>query len=162
MQEAKREFLNLMASYQGILHKVCLVYFNNEADREDNFQEILYQLWKSWPDLKKRESIGSWIYSVAINTSLSRLKKGSRMEYREHMPDYSDDSSVSGELEQNESLEQLLKAIHKLDEISRSVIFLYLEELSYEEMSEILGISVSNVGIRINRAKEKLRKDLTE
>lgn len=160
MQESKEEFLKILANYQGILHKVSLVYFRSEADREDNFQEIVYQLWKSWPDLQKKDSIGSWIYSVAINTSLSRLKKNSRMEYRESIPEFSDDTSITGELVRNESFLRLLEAIHGLDEINRSVMLLYLEEKSYDEIAEILGITKSNVGVRISRAKEKLRKTL--
>lgn len=71
----KEKFLEILSDYQGILHKVSLVYFKSKTDREDNFQEIVYQLWKSYPKLQKEKSIGSWIYAVSINTSLSRLKK---------------------------------------------------------------------------------------
>ena len=81
MKSLKDEFLEILSNYQGILHKVNLVYFRNQADREDNFQEITYQLWKSYPSLQNKSSIGSWIYAVSINTSISRLKKKSRIEY---------------------------------------------------------------------------------
>jgi len=156
----KEEFLKILSNYQGILHKVSLVYFKNKADREDNLQEIIYQLWKSFPSIKKHESIGSWIYAVSINTSISRVKKVSRIEYRETIPELSAMSNVIDEMSTNESLQLLLNAIYNLDEVDKSIMLLYLEEKSYDEIAEIIGISKSNVGVRINRAKETLKQNL--
>lgn len=156
----KEEFLKILSNYQGILHKVSLVYFKNREDREDNLQEIIYQLWKSFPSIKKHESIGSWIYAVSINTSISRIKKTSRIEYRETIPELPDKSNIFDEISTNESLQLLLNAIHNLDEVDKSIIMLYLEEKSYDEIAEIIGISKSNVGVRINRAKETLKQNL--
>ncbi len=153
----KEEFLEILANYQGILHKVSLVYFKNKIDREDNIQEIIYQLWKSYPTLKNRNSIGSWIYAVSINTSLSRIKKELRVEYREAIPELSDKSDFIENLSMNESLNLLLNAIYHLDELDKSIMLLYLEEKSYDEIAGIIGISKSNVGVRINRAKETLK-----
>ena len=159
MKFTKEEFLDILSNYQGILHKVNLVYFKNNADREDNLQEIIYQLWKSFPSLKNHNSIGSWIYSVSINTSISRIKKTSRIEYRNTIPELPDDkSAVIDEIAVNESLQLLLDAIHKLDEIDKSIMLLYLDEKSYDEIAKIIGISKSNVGVRINRAKEMLKQ----
>ena len=94
MDKMKSEFLDILSKYQGILHKVNHIYFRSESDREDNFQEILYQLWKSFPGLKNRNSIGSWIYAVSINTSISRVKRVSYIEYRETLPDFPDKSII--------------------------------------------------------------------
>jgi RNA polymerase sigma-70 factor (ECF subfamily) len=160
MKSLKEEFLEILSNYQGILHKVNLIYFRNKADREDNFQEIMYQLWKSFPGLQNRNSIGSWIYSVSINTSISRLKKGTRIEYREKLPESIDKFDLIEELSFNENFRMLLQAIYHLNEIDKSIMLLYLEEKSYDEISEILGISKSNVGVRINRAKELLKQNL--
>ena len=162
MRSTKRKFLEILSNYQGIIHKVSLIYFKNKTDREDNLQEIIYQLWKSYPSLKNHKSIGSWIYAVSINTSISRLKKESRMEYREQVPELQDSSNFMDELAMNEYLKALLNAIYKLDEISKSIMLLYLEEKSYDEIAEIIGISKSNVGVRINRAKEQLKKNLKQ
>ena len=156
----KEEFLEILSKYQGILHKVCLVYFKNKSDRDDNLQEIIYQLWKSYPALKKRESIGSWIYAISINTSLSRIRKASRLEYRETVPDLADKSNIIDSISLNESSQLLLDAIYKLDEINKSIMLLYLEEKTYDEIAEILGLSKSNVGVRINRAKKLLKQNL--
>ena len=160
MKSLKEEFLEILSNYQGILHKVNLIYFRNKADREDNFQEIMYQLWKSFPGLQNRNSIGSWIYAVSINTSISRLKKEARIEYREKLPESIDKFDLIEELSFNENFRMLLQAIYHLNEIDKSIMLLYLEEKSYDEISEILGISKSNVGVRINRAKELLKQNL--
>ena len=156
----KKEFIEILNRYQGILHKVNLIYFRNKSDREDNFQEIVYQLWKSFPGLKNKNSIGSWIYAVSINTSISKLRKESRIEYRESFPESPANTDTFEEIASNENFRLLLEAIHNLNEIDRSIMLLYLEEMSYEEIAGILGISVSNVGVRINRAKEVLKQNL--
>lgn len=160
MQSLKEEFIEILSKYQGILHKVNLIYFRSQTDREDNFQEITYQLWKSFPRLQNRESIGSWIYAVSINTSISRLRKNSLIEYREQLPAAIDKIDIVEEISMNESLRLLLEAIYKLNEIDKSIMLLYLEENSYEQIAGILGISVSNVGVRINRAKKLLKQNL--
>ena len=159
MKSLKEEFLEILSNYQGILHKVSLVYFKTKPDREDNLQEIIYQLWKSFPSIKNHNSIGSWIYAVSINTSLSRVKKMSRVEYRETIPELSDKSDIIEKISINESLQLLLNAIYNLDEVDKSIMLLYLEEKSYDEIAEIIGISKSNVGVRINRAKELLKQN---
>lgn len=158
MKSTKEEFLEILSSYQGILHKVNLVYFRNKTEREDNFQEIVYQLWKSYSKLQNRNSIGSWIYAVSINTSISRLKKSRTIEYREKLPETPDIRNAFDEFSFNENVSMLLRAISNLNEIDKSIMLLYLEEKSYSEIAEILGISVSNVGVRINRAKETLKQ----
>jgi RNA polymerase sigma-70 factor (ECF subfamily) len=160
MNSTKEEFLEILSNYQGILHKVSLIYFKNATDRVDNFQEIVYQLWKSYSKLQNRNSIGSWIYAVSINTSISRLKKISRIEYRETLPELPDSSDIFEELSKNESLKLLLNAIYELDEIDRSIMLLYLDEKSYDEIAEIIGISKSNVGVRISRAKESIKQNI--
>lgn len=160
MEILKKEFLEILSNYQGILFKVSLVYFKNKIDREDNFQEIVYQLWKSYPKLQNKKSIGSWIYAVAINTSISNLKKGKRIEYQENLPELPDSSNIADKMSRNESLQLLINAIHNLDEIDKSIMLLYLEEKSYDEIADILGISKSNVGVRINRAKKTLKQNL--
>ncbi|MDP3436112.1 MAG: RNA polymerase sigma factor, partial [Bacteroidales bacterium] len=150
MKSIKDDFLEILSNYQGILHKVNLIYFKNASDREDNFQEIIYQLWKSFPGLKNKNSIGSWIYAVSINTSISKLKKESRIEYRENLPESFDKIDIIEELSLSEVSKMLLGAIYNLNEIDKPIMLLYLEEKSYDEIAQIIGISKSNVGVRIN------------
>lgn len=160
MESLKKEFLEILSNYQGIIYKVSLVYFKSKTDREDNFQEIVYQLWKSYPKLQNKNSIGSWIYAVSINTSISRIKKAKRIVYQENVPELHDKSNIIDEITKNESLQLLVNAIYNLDEIDKSIMLLYLEEKSYDEIAEIIGVSKSNVGVRINRAKKTLKKNL--
>jgi RNA polymerase sigma-70 factor (ECF subfamily) len=156
----KKDFLEIVSKYQGIIHKVCWIYFRNKCDREDNFQEILYQLWKSFPEIKNYKSIGTWIYAVSINISLSRLRKVSRVDCTDRIPDIADKFDILDKMAKDESLQKLLEAIYLLDEIDKSIMLLYLEERSYEEIAEIIGITKSNVGVRIIRAKDVLKQNL--
>ena len=156
----KKEFLEMLELYQGILHKVNLIYFHNEADREDNFQEMVYQLWRSYPKLKKKESTGSWIYKVAINTSIVKLKKEKLKSTKEELPDVSGDTEIEEQMEKSEDAALLLKAIRGLNEIDRAIMTLYLEEMSYDEISGITGLSAGNVGVRVSRAKKLLKERL--
>lgn len=160
MKSSKDEFLEIISNYQGILHKVSLIYFRDKADREDNFQEIVYQLWKSFSKLQNANNLGSWIYTVAINTSISKLKKSKRIEYHEKLPDILDSNDAYDEMLLNEDIQMLLHAIYNLNVIDKSIMLLYLEEKSYEEIAEIIGISKSNVGVRISRAKDLLKQNL--
>lgn len=163
MESIKDDFLKIISNYQGIIHKVNLIYFRAIADREDNFQEVLLQLWKSFPKLKDRTKTGSWIYAVSINTSISKIRKDSKLVFTDltdSIPEISliEDNAESQELEAN--YQQLIEALYKLTEIDRSIMLLYLEELDYNQIAEIIGITTTNVGVRINRSKKQLKKYL--
>ena len=156
-QKSNDEFLEIIRNYQGIIHKVCRIYFRSQADRDENFQEILYQLWKSYPTLSDKAKIGSWMYKVAIYTSIVKIRKDSRLSFPDKMPDNRSEG-FEDMLHSNEEIEVLYLAIGKLSEIERAIILLYLEDKEYSEISEIMGISVSNVGVKILRIKEKLKE----
>ena len=156
MNSLHKDFLKILSEYQGIIHKVNLVYFRTASDRENNFQEVVYQLWKSFPSLSDRSKIGSWMYAVAINTSISKIRKDSRLVLMETLPDTIQTDTAEA-VENALNVEQLLAAIQKLNDVDKSIMLLYLEEYSYEQIAGIIGISVSNVGVRINRAKKQLK-----
>lgn len=164
MKSIQEDFLKIVSDYQGIIHKVNLIYFRVIVDREDNFQEILLQLWKSFPQLKDRTKIGSWIYAVAINTSISKIRKDSKLVFQEltdSTPEMSlEDNADSFEVDFN--FQKLIEALHQLNQIDRSIMLLYLEELDYNEIAEIMGITSTNVGVRINRSKKQLKKYLNK
>nr|WP_320058558.1 RNA polymerase sigma factor [uncultured Bacteroides sp.] len=164
MKSIQEDFLKIVSNYQGIIHKVNLIYFRVIVDREDNFQEILLQLWKSFPQLKDRTKIGSWIYAVAINTSISKIRKDSKLVFQEltdSTPEMSlEDNADSFEVDVN--FQNLIEALHQLNQIDRSIMLLYLEELDYNEIAEIMGITSTNVGVRINRSKKQLKKYLNK
>lgn len=149
----EKEFIEILSQYQGILHKVNLIYFKNSIDRQDNFQEIVYQLWKSFPNVKNKKSIGSWIYAISISTAISTLRKKSKIEIHDNLPEIRDLDNHFDKLINNDNLRLLIEAIQSLNEIDKSIMFLYLEDKSHEEISEILGISKTNVGTKINRIR---------
>ncbi len=160
MKQSHEDFLRILSDYQGIIHKVNLIYFKTVTDREDNFQEVVYNLWKSFSTLKDKEKIGSWIYAVAINTSITKIRKDCRVVLVESVPETSDVDEQDC-IEQGIDFQQLLEMLHSLNEIDRSIMLLYMEEYSYNEIAEILGITPTNVGVRINRAKKQLKSSLT-
>jgi len=157
MKTDKEEFLSLLRSYQGIIHKVNFIYFSVSEDRKDNFQEVVYNIWKAYPALKNKGKIASWIYAIAINTSVSKIRKDSRYAFSGDMESINFLSSDS-DMEITIDFQRLLEAIRRLKGVDRSIMLLYLEDYSYNEIGEIIGISSSNVGARINRAKKQLEK----
>ena len=161
MESQKEEFVKILSAYQGIIYKVSMAYFSAWADREDNFQEVAYQLWKSFPRLRDRSKIGSWIYAVAINTSISKVRSNARPAAPGIGLEAAQDDAVD-RIERAIDSGRLVDAIQVLDEIDRAIMLLYLEDLTYEEIAGITGVASSNVGARISRAKDKLRQYLKE
>ena len=156
MKPYKKEFLELLSSYQGIIHKVNLVYFSVAEDRKDNFQEVVLQMWRAYPQLKDKEKIGSWIYAIAINTSVSKIRKDSRYILSNDF-ELNDFLTTANTIETEIDFQRLLSAIRQLKEVDKSIMLLYVEDYSYNEIAEIIGISSSNVGARITRAKKQLK-----
>ena len=87
MKSEEKEFLRIITQYQGIIHKVDFMYFRTSDDKKDNFQEIVYHLWRSYKSLKDESKIGSWIYAVAINVSISKIRKDSKYVFANSIPD---------------------------------------------------------------------------
>lgn len=148
-----------MQEQRLLLYKVCNLYCFTEEDRKDLFQEIIVQLWKSWPRFRGESRFSTWVYRIALNTAISDLRRQQRRPATldpEHLPSQLQDIQYTGEKE--EQLRQLYAAIGRLSEIERALVMLYLEEKSYEEMEEILGINQNNLRVKMNRIKDKLRK----
>ena len=160
MKSNQKEFLKILSAYQGIIHKVNQVYFKSKIDKEDNFQEVVYQLWRSFPSLQNKEKPASWIYAVAINTSISKVRQDSRIEFCETSALNIEAATPNEQQEQNENYQRLINALYKLNEIDKSIMLLYMEDYSYEEIAEIVGMSSSNIGMKIHRLKNRLQKQL--
>ncbi len=134
-----------------MIHKLSRMYSNNESEFEDLKQEINYQLIKSYPRFRGESKLSTWVYKVALFTALAQLRK-----QRTDVSFVSEIPERTTPAEDND-WEELLIAIKKLPEIDRSIIFLYLEDRPYKEMAEILGITESNLGVKLNRIKKKLK-----
>ncbi|MDY9917475.1 RNA polymerase sigma-70 factor, ECF subfamily [Porphyromonadaceae bacterium KH3R12] len=157
MKRNQEEFLKMLSAYQGIIHKVNQIYFKSKADKEENFQETAYQLWRSFHSLQNREKPASWIYTVAINTSISKIRKDSLLDFRDSVPDV-DMIDPYEHIEQNENYQRLIDALYELNEIDRSIMLLYMEEYNYHEIAEIVGMNSSNIGVKVHRLKNQLQK----
>lgn len=154
----EKEFVALIHDYQNIIYKICRLYRDNKEDQEDLFQEIVYQLWKSYPGFKGESKVSSWMYRIALNTAIAVYRKSKiSVDYYEEFPEHlhlSDEKSIS----QNE--ERLFWALRRLNDSEKAVISLYLEDFNYAEIAAITGLSESNIGVRLNRIKHKLKQIL--
>ncbi len=151
----EKEFLKSIHDNQQIIYKVCKMYRDIKEDQEDLFQEIVYQLWKSYPSFRAESKISSWIYKIALNTGMAIYRKPKLIfDYFKKIPDHNHFTYTQ---ETSESEERLFSVLRKLNHADKALISLYLDEFSYQEISKILGISESNVGVRLNRIKRKLK-----
>ena len=149
----------MIYTHMGIIYKICNLYADGE-DRDDLKQEIIYQLWKSYPTYRGDSKFQSWMYRVALNTAILGL----RARKMKHTALSDQELKISEDpLEQQDEearVKQLYTQISKLKDLDKTIIFLYLEQCSYEEIAEITGISTKNVSVRLVRIREKLRKML--
>lgn len=146
-------FIQLISDHQGIIHKICRLYRDTAHDREDLFQEIVFQLWKSAPAFQGRSKFSSWIYRIALNTAITAFrKKAPDIRYMPVLPDRPDEPGG------DEAAEQLWAALKQLNDADKALITLYLEDLSYREIAAITGITENNVGVKLNRVKSKIQQ----
>ncbi|MDP9076693.1 MAG: sigma-70 family RNA polymerase sigma factor [Bacteroidota bacterium] len=153
----KEQFLKLIAENQGLVFKVCNMYCNGREDREDLFQDIVLQLWRSYPNFKGDAKVSTWMYRIAINNAITRLRKESKREKFAGLDEPAFNVAADGPNAINENITQMFEAIKKLTEIERALTMLYMDDCSYREIAEILGLSESNVGFKLNQIKSKLR-----
>ena len=154
----EKEFLDAIHDYQKIIYKICKVYRDSREDQEDLFQEIVYQLWKAYPGFKRAAKVSSWIYRIALNTAIAVYRKSKiSIDYYQEFPEH---IHPANEKTVSENEERLFWALRKLNDSEKAVISLYLEDFSYQEIADITGLSESNIGVRLNRIKNKLKEIL--
>jgi RNA polymerase sigma factor (sigma-70 family) len=154
----KVKFIETIDKNQAIINRICYGYADNGEDRIDLKQEILVQLWKAYPKFNQNCQISTWIYRIALNTAISNYRKSKR---RVIETEFTNDLSQLCEDDNNslldENLTKLYQLIYQLKDLERAIILLYLDDLSYKEIAEIIGISETNVVTKINRIKSKLK-----
>lgn len=155
-QEREQTFLHWQTAHRGILLKVARSYAVGPGDQEDLIQEILVQLWHSIEQFNGQAKASTWIYRVALNTAMGWHRGERRRRDREEKLVAMDAYWLEQKAPENELLTVLYEAIHQLPSEERYLVLLYLDDLQYSEIAEIIGIRESNVGVRINRAKRKL------
>jgi RNA polymerase sigma-70 factor (ECF subfamily) len=163
MQESERNqtFEMWIAAHKTILFKVARAYGNSPADRDDLFQEIALQVWHSVPAFRGDAAVGTWIYRIALNSAMTWLRN-----QKKHGRGRQDFEAIDGLLisapDPDPRLEWIYQRIAELDEVNRSLALLLLDGYSYREMSAILGLRESNVGVKINRIKSALAQKLAK
>ena len=155
----EKEFLQIIKKNQGIIHKVCNIYCDDQEDRNDLFQEIVAQLWKSFPSFREESKFSTWMYRVALNTAITSFKKTKRRPDQNRLT--YDNFQVKDEnynIEIEEEIKNLHKAVAQLTGVEKSIVLLFLENKRYEEIAEITGITQNYVRVKMNRIKKKLKK----
>ena len=147
--------------YAAIIIKICRAYTDTQEDFEDYYQEVCLQIWRSKDSFKEQSAWSTWIYRLSLNVCLTFLKKKKNNKQNAPSDLLPDEVLVDSRAFADESLNQLYGAIRQLSEIDRGVILLYLEEKSYQEIADIIGTNTNNIGVRITRIKERLKKILS-
>ena len=155
--ERKKEFAKLIKEHQALIRCICTVYYTQEEDRKDAFQDIVLQLWKAYPSFRGASKISTWIYSVGLRTVLAKIRKEHRQPPQESLVDIHDNIGYAPAYADDE-MQLLDYTISQLNHLDKAIMMLYLDEHSYQEIAHILNMTVTNVSTRINRIKAKLKK----
>ena len=157
MKNLQQEFLEKIESHKGMIFKVSKMYVDHQEDREDLYQEIVFQLWKSYQKFEGKSQFSTWLYRVSLNTALTFLKSEKRKPdnaFLHENLDVAEESQVDKEVQ----LQLFYKAVHELNPIEKALIFLFLEGQSHKEIATNLGITEVNARVKLNRTKEKLQQ----
>lgn len=161
--EKKDTFIAAIKASEMLIYKISSVYTDTAEDRQDLMQEIIYNLWKSFDSFSQRSSLTTWIYRVAMNVAIYHLKQRKRRVST--IPIGENDLQIR-DTESTDSYEERLAVLRRhlvdFNLLEKGIVMLYLEDKNYAEIAEIVGISESNVGTRMSRIKEKLRKQITK
>lgn len=156
-------FREIAGSHKGIFFKVARTYSADPGEQEDLLQEILIQVWKSVDKYNDSYALSTWLYRISINTAISYYRKHSRTNQANiRVESESGYGGTPADNREQERISLLMKFISELGEVDKAIMLLYLEEKTHAEMAAILGFSVSNIGTRIGRIKEKLKTRFIE
>lgn len=156
--EAEKQFERHIQENELLIYKVCRMYAYTDADRQDLFQEIVIQLWKAFPKFKGQSKFSTWLYRVAINTAITGLRRQKNFIDSYEPGTLPQQVADTTSPEEEDRLKLLYKAIDQLNHVEKAIVMLYMEEKTYEEMEDILGMSQGNLRVKMNRIKEKIRQ----
>ena len=156
-KQFENEFLTMITAQRRVIYKVCYIYANDQEELNDLFQEAVLNLWKSFPSYRGDSKLTTWVYRISMNTCITYLRHAGTRPRTIPIT-----ANVIGQLTEEgdkaEQIQELYRLINQLGKLERALILLWLDERSYQEMSDILGLSKANVAVKLNRIKEKLRK----
>ena len=159
----REAFVRLLDQHAGIIRKVAAGYASSLADRHDLMQEIRLQLWKAYSRYSPERPFSTWMYRIALNVAISFLRSSTR-PLRQTVPldDLEVADETTGPRDPDERIPVLQRIIEALDPLNRALLLLYLDDHSYRDISSILGITETNVATKLNRLKQRVRRDITE
>jgi RNA polymerase sigma-70 factor (ECF subfamily) len=155
MNELELEFAQIVKEHKGTIYTVCYMFSKDEAEVSDLFQDILVNLWKGFAKFRGESSYGTWIYRVSLNTCISAERKKKRKA--ETIPLTMDINLFEDSDEDTRQVKMLRERIGRLGPFDRAIVLLWLENLSYDEIGAIVGISAKNVSVRLVRIREQLK-----
>ncbi len=159
MSTNKESFLEVLKAHQGIIFKICHSYCKDPEDQKDLVQEVIIQLWNNFHKYDPQFKYSTWIYRIALNVAISFYRKTSnRLRHEQGFADHFLEINEADVQEDQKRFQLLHQFIDRLDEMNKALMILYLDGNTHEEIAEVLGISVSNVGTRISRVKQKMKK----
>ena len=159
LMHKEEKFIKLIKENEGIIYKITRIYTNNEADQKDLYQEVVFQLWKSFDDFRGDSKVSTWMYRIALNTALFHTKQAKKNGQRVGL-----EKIILKQENYDPILEERLATMYQhikaLNDLEKGIILLFLEGKKHEEIAEITGITATNVGTRISRIKQKLKETI--
>ena len=153
----EKAFIELIQQNERLIYKVCSIYASDEFPMSDLYQEVVYNLWKSYPKFRHESSLSSWMYRIALNTCITGIRK--ELKRPKHVAIFDlNEHLIEPESMEDENIREMYRMIHHLKTLERAIILLWLEEKSYQEIADITGLTLNNVAIKLKRIKEKLKK----
>ena len=156
-------FKQVLDDNKDRIYRICCAYERNQSERDDLFQEIQINIWKNLDKFEGRSLISTWIYRIAVNTSLLHVKRSARKKLMYSDTDINnlnipETDTIDEKIKTGSDIEKLFECINKLKEVDRLIISMVLDDLSYKEIAEVTGMTTSNIGVKINRIKKELAK----
>jgi RNA polymerase sigma-70 factor (ECF subfamily) len=155
--ETKRAFVEIIQQYERVIYKVCYFYVSEEFPIADLYQEVICNLWAGFTKFRNECSVSTWIYRVAMNTCISGMRKD-RSRPKRSIPVATLAESLVEPESMESSIREMYRLINQLKPIEKTIVLLYLEEKSYQEIADITGLTIGNVASKLNRIKDKLKK----
>ena len=156
MDVKEQEFSRMVREHKSTIYTVCYMFSNDEEEVSDLFQETLINLWKGYESFRHESKLSTWIYRVAMNTCISADRKKRKQGTK--VPLSMDINLYNDEDHETKQVRQLHERIQRLDLIDRALVMMWLEGMNYDEIADVIGISVKNVGVKLVRIKEKLKQ----
>jgi len=154
MDGLTEKFAAQIEEHKGIILRTCRIYRKDHDDQADLYQDIVLNAWRSYPQFEGRSKFSTWLYRVALNTAMYQQRQD---KWSGKLTDLDHVINQPDEEPKDDRLIQLKQIIDQLDTLEKSIVILYLDELSYKEISEVMGLTENHIGVKLNRIKAKIR-----